>query len=126
VIQVSVVSEHGKELVDRSLTRRRFAEFLGTQKPSLVEFEWCASAHDWARVPVRHDHEARIIPAKAVAPFRRGHKTDSNDALAVAEATRRPNINDAPVSRCRSHDGRHDAAGSSMLEVLPADLVTMP
>jgi transposase len=40
---------------------------------------------------------ARIIPAKAVAPFRQGHKTDSNDALAVAEAARRPNIKEAPM-----------------------------
>ena len=41
-------------------------------------------------------HRARI-PAKAVTPFRQGHKTDSNDALAVAEAARRPNIKEAPM-----------------------------
>ena len=29
VIQVSVISERGKELVNRSLTRGKFAEFLG-------------------------------------------------------------------------------------------------
>ncbi len=97
VIQVSVVSEHGKELVNRSLSRRKFAEFLGKQKPSLVAFESCASAHHWARVSVRLGHQIRIIPAKAVAPFRQGQKTDSNDALAVAEAARRPNIKDAPI-----------------------------
>jgi transposase len=97
VIQISVVSDRGKELSNRSLTRKKFAEFLGKQKPSLVAFESCASAHYWARAAVRHGHEARIIPAKAVAPFRQGHKTDSNDALAVAEAARRPNIKDAPL-----------------------------
>ena len=97
VIQVSVVSDRGKELVNRSLTRTKFAEFLGKQKPSLVAFESCASAHYWARAAVRLGHEVRIIPAKAVAPFRQGHKTDSNDALAVAEAARRPNIKDAPM-----------------------------
>ena len=97
VIQVSVVSRGGKELVNRSLTRRKFAEFLGKQKPALVAFEACATAHHWARTAKRHGHEARIIPAKAVAPFRQGHKTDSNDALAVAEAARRPNIKDAPM-----------------------------
>ena len=32
-----------------------------------------------------------------MAPFRQGHKTDSNDALAVAEAARRPNIKEAPI-----------------------------
>ncbi|MGB5279896.1 MAG: IS110 family transposase, partial [Arenicellales bacterium] len=42
-------------------------------------------------------HTARIIPAKAVTPFRQGHKTDSNDALAVAEAASRPNIKEAPM-----------------------------
>lgn len=97
VIQVSVVSEYGKELLNRSLTRRKFAEFLGKQNPSLVAFEACASAHYWARTAVRLGHEVKIIPAKAVAPFRQGHKTDSNDALAVAEAARRPKIKVAPM-----------------------------
>ena len=97
VIQVSVVSARGKERLNRSLTRRKFAEFLGKQKPSLVAFEACATSHYWARAAQRHGHVARIIPAKAVAPFRQGHKTDSNDALAVAEAARRPNIKEAPM-----------------------------
>ena len=97
VIQISIVSGRGKELSNRSVTRKKFAEFLGKQKPSIVAFESCASAHYWARVAERHGHEARIIPAKAVAPFRQGRKTDSNDALAVAEAARRPNIEEAPM-----------------------------
>jgi transposase len=97
VIQISVVSDRGKELSNRSLTRMKFAEFLGKQKPSLVAYESCATAHYWARAAERHGHEARIIPAKAVAPYRQGHKTDSNDALAVAEAARRPSIKDAPM-----------------------------
>jgi transposase len=66
-------------------------------KPALIAFESCATAHYWARAAQRYGHAARIIPAKAVAPFRQGHKTDSNDALAVAEAARRPNIKDAPM-----------------------------
>ncbi len=97
VIQVSVINGRGKELSNRSFTRKKFAEFLGKQKPSLVAFESCATAHYWARVSQRHGHKARIIPAKAVAPFRQGHKTDSNDALAVAEAACRPNIKEAPM-----------------------------
>ncbi len=97
VIQISVVNGRGKETLNRSLSRRKFAEFLAKQKLSLVAFESCATAHYWARAAERHGHVARIIPAKAVAPFRQGHKTDSNDALAVAEAARRPNIKEAPI-----------------------------
>lgn len=97
IIQISLVSFRGKELQNRSLTRKKFAEFLGTQKPALVAFEACATSHYWARVAKRHGHEVKIIPAKAVAPFRQGHKTDSNDALAVAEAASRPNVKLAPM-----------------------------
>jgi transposase len=49
VIRVSVVNGRGKELSYRSLSRKKFAQFLGKQKPSLVAFESCATAHYWAR-----------------------------------------------------------------------------
>jgi transposase len=97
VIQVSVVSGSNRELQNKSLTRKKFAEFLARQKRSLVAFEACATSHYWARVAKCHGHEVKIIPAKAVAPFRQGHKTDPNDALAVAEAASRPNVKLAPM-----------------------------
>jgi transposase len=97
IIQVSVVSARGKELLNKSLTRRKFAEFLGKQKASLVAFEACATSHYWARVAQRQGHEVKIIPARAVFPFRQGHKTDPNDALAVAEAAVRPKVQEAPL-----------------------------
>ncbi len=97
VIQVSVVSARGKELINRSLTRTKFAEFVGKQQTSLVAFEACATSHYWARVAKRCGHEVKIIPARAVFPFRQGHKTDPNDALAVAEAAVRPKVMEAPL-----------------------------
>lgn len=97
VIQISVVSPSNRELRNSALTRRKFAEFLARQRPSLVAFEACATSHYWARVSQRHGHQVKIIPAKAVTPFRQGHKTDENDALAVAEAARRPNVKLAPM-----------------------------
>lgn len=97
VIQVSVVTALGRELTNKSLTRSKFKEFLVTQKPSLVAFEACASAHYWARMAQGHGHEVRVLPALSVAPFRQGHKTDENDALAVAEAAVRPNLKEAPI-----------------------------
>jgi len=96
VIQISVVTPTGKEVQNKALTRKKFAEFLVKQKPGLVAFEACATAHYWARAALKLGHEIKIIPAKAIVPFRQGHKTDSNDALAVAEAAKRPNIKVAP------------------------------
>ena len=97
VIQVSVLSPSNRELRNSALTRSKFAEFLGRQRSSLVAFEACATSHYWARVAQRYGHEVKMIPAKAVFPFRQGHKTDENDALAVAEAARRPNVKLAPL-----------------------------
>jgi len=97
IIQVSVVTAHKQERLNKALSRRKFSEFLAKHKPSLVAFEACATAHYWTRVAQQHGHEVRIIPAKAVAPFRQGHKTDQNDALAVAEAAVRPNVKQAPM-----------------------------
>jgi transposase len=97
IIQVSVVTQARIELQNKALTRQKFSEFLARQKPSLVAFEACATAHYWSRIAHQHGHTAKIIPAKAVLPFRQGHKTDSNDALAVAEAAIRPNIKEAPM-----------------------------
>ena len=97
VIQISLLSPANRELRNTSLSRRKFAEFLGCQRPSLVAFEACATAHYWARTAQRHGHVVKIIPAKVVAPFRQGHKTDENDALAVAEAASRPNVKVAPL-----------------------------
>lgn len=48
VIQVSVLSRSNRELLNRALSRRKFAEFLGSQRRSLVAFEACATAHHWA------------------------------------------------------------------------------
>ena len=97
VIQVSVVSGSNRELTNKSLTRKKFAEFLARQKPSLVAFEACGTAHYWGRFAQAHGHEVKIIPAKMVAPYRQGHKTDANDAFAVAEAARRSDIKLAPL-----------------------------
>ncbi len=97
VIQVSVVTPANKELSNKELSRITFAGFLAKQNPGLVAFEACATAHHRARLATMYGHQVRIIPALAVAPFRQGHKTDKNDALAVAGAANRPHIKIAPM-----------------------------
>jgi len=97
IIRVSVVSIANKEQTNKNFTRTQFARFLVKQKPSLVAFEACASAHYWARQAMALGHHVKILPALVVAPFRQGHKTDKNDALAIAECAVRPNIKEAPL-----------------------------
>ena len=96
VIYACVISRTQKVLISKEFTRVKFKEFLVQQEPSLVAFEACATAHYWSRFAQSFGHQTKILPALAVAPFRQGHKTDKNDALAVAEAANRPNIKQAP------------------------------
>jgi transposase len=96
VIAVARLSKTGKLSHNKELSRRKFRDYLATQKVSLVAFEACATAHYWSRVARSFGHDTKILPALSVFPFRQGHKTDANDALAVAEAANRPNIKEAP------------------------------
>lgn len=96
VIAVARLSKGGKLSHSKELSRRKFREYLAKQEVSLVAFEACATAHYWSRVAREFGHDTKILPAMSVTPFRQGHKTDANDALAVAEAVNRPNIKEAP------------------------------
>ena len=69
VIQISVISSRGKELSNRSLTRKKFADFLDKQKPSLVAFESCATAHYWGRAVERHPVCKRLTAIEGIGPI---------------------------------------------------------
>jgi len=54
--------------------------------------EACAGAHHIGRQLAALGHEVRLIPAKYVKPFLKGHKNDYRDAEAIAEAVQRPTM----------------------------------
>jgi transposase len=49
-------------------------------------------------------HQVVLIPAQHVTPFVRGNKSDRNDALAIAEAARRPSLRPVPVKSVEQQD----------------------
>ncbi len=49
VIAVVRLSKGGKVSHSKELSRIKFRDYLATQKPSLVSFEACATAHYWSR-----------------------------------------------------------------------------
>ncbi len=96
VIQVAEVTANNKVKQNKSLTSDAFKTLIATQKPTSLVFEACASAHFWARFAQSKGHKAIILPATFVAGSRQGQKTDKNDALACAVASRHPNAR--PIS----------------------------
>lgn len=104
VYDVCMVDKHNKVIAKKHIQRRHLAKYLASQAPALVAMEACAGAHHWSRVAQTHGHRVIQLPAKFVAAFRQGHKTDANDALAIAIAARQPNVKVVAVKTVDQQD----------------------
>ena len=104
IFQVCVFSPERLLVSNQRLSRKQLTEFLVKQVPSIVVIEACYSSHYWARKVQSMEHEVRIIPAQHAKPFVRGNKNDTNDAIAIAEASWRPNIRFVPVKTLEQQD----------------------
>src|ERR1700757_3180286 len=74
------------------LSRAKLPRRLANMTSCLIGMEACAGAHHIGRQLAALGHEVRLIPAKYVKPFLKGHKNDYRDAEAIAEAVQRPTM----------------------------------
>ena len=81
---------------NKTYKRKDFARLLTTQPPAKVVMETCTGAQHWARLAKAHGHEVVLLPPRMVTAYRHGQKTDANDALAIYEASKRPNLKASP------------------------------
>lgn len=86
VIQVCRISKDGELIFNKAMNPSQLKKLLATATKSVVAMEGCGSCHYWARLAEQFGHTARIISPKKVKAFLQGHKTDANDALAIAIA----------------------------------------
>lgn len=78
-------------------SRTRLMTWLAGVPPCLIGMEACGGAHHLARRLEAQGHRVRLLPGQAVRPFRGAMKNDATDALAIAEAVRRPGLRAVPV-----------------------------
>jgi transposase len=78
------------------LTRAALPKRLANIPPCLIGMEACAGAHHIGRKLASLGHDVRLMPAKYVKPFLKGHKNDYRDAEAIAEAVQRPTMRFVP------------------------------
>lgn len=86
VIQVCKISSEGELIYNKPVSPNQLRKLLATEKKSIVAMEGCGSCHYWSRLSERYGHDTRVIAPKKVKAFLQGHKTDANDALAIAVA----------------------------------------
>ena len=91
------MDKHGKIVLRKTLTRSRLLPFIAQLPPCLIGMEACSGAHYWGREFRRLGHQVGLIAVKFVEPYRKGSKNDNNDAEAICEAVRRPNLHFVPI-----------------------------
>lgn len=86
---VCVMSERGKVLIRRTVSRGRLFEYVLQQGDGIVAMEACGGAHYWGRRFREAGFEVRLIAAQFVKPFVKSNKNDELDAEAICEAASR-------------------------------------
>lgn len=103
VFQIAVMSD-GKIILNKRVNRKQLRLFMINHEVTTVAMEACYSSHYWAREFERMGHRVLLIPAQHVKPFTRGNKTDANDAVAIIEASQRPNLRFVPMKTTQQQD----------------------
>jgi len=126
---VCVLNKQNNVTIERKFTRTGLSAWLAKQPLSTVAVESCGSAHHWGRLAKQYGHQAKLFSPKFVAPYRQGHKTDTNDALAIAITAKQPQMKSVAVKtieqqglqaieRMRQHHSDAKTAFSNMLRGL--------
>jgi transposase len=92
IFQVCGVNQVGKCVFNRQLRRARLMEFLLQYPDASIAMEACSGSNYWGRTLKQHGFKVMLIPPQHVKPFVKGNKNDRNDAFAITEAARRPDL----------------------------------
>ena len=89
-LHVVGLDQRGVIVLRQRWTRSQIGARLANMPPCLIGTEACVAAHHLSRRLHSLDHDARLMPAQYVKPYRKGQKNDFRDAEAIAEAVQRP------------------------------------
>lgn len=92
IFQVCGVNQAGKTVFNRQLRRNKLMAYLAQYPDVTVAMEACRGSNYWGRELQSRGYEVKLLPPQHVKPFVKGNKNDRNDAFAICEAARRPEI----------------------------------
>ncbi len=92
VFHIVGLNAQGQEKMKKRLSRGQVLKYFANTPSCLIGMEACAGAHYFARELTQLGHEAKLIPPQYVKAYVRGQKNDTNDARAIAEAVRAPQM----------------------------------
>jgi len=92
IFQVCGVNQVGKCVFNRQVRRARLMELLLQYPEAVIAMEACSGSNYWGRELQQRGFRVMLIPPQHVKPFVKGNKNDRNDAFAISEAARRPDL----------------------------------
>ena len=92
IFQVCGVNQVGKRIFNRQVRRARLMELLTQHPDATIAMEACSGSNYWGRALQQRGFQVMLIPPQHVKPFVKGNKNDRNDAFAITEAARRPDL----------------------------------
>jgi transposase len=104
VFELCGADSSGKVRLRRQLRRSQLPSFMRNHPGCEVGMEACAGAHYWARQFAAMGHRVKLLSPALVAPYRKGNKTDRNDAEAILEAMSRPSMREVAVKSVAQQD----------------------
>jgi transposase len=105
VFQIAAFNRAHKIIFNRTVSRAKLIDAVRQLPPGVcIAMEACASAHHWGRTFQDMGFTVALIPPQHVKAFCRVHKSDGHDAIAIAEASQRPNLHTVPVKSIAQQD----------------------
>jgi len=92
IFQVCGVNQAGKRVFNRQVRRAKLMELLIQHLDATIAMEACSGSNYWGRELQSRGFQVKLIPPQHVKLFVKGNKNDRNDAFAITEAARRPNL----------------------------------
>src|ERR1700719_2718341 len=86
------LDQRGAIVLRQKWSRGQVEVRLANMPPCLIGMEACVGAHHLSRKLQSQGHDARLMPAKYVRAYLKGHKNDFRDGEAIAEAVQRPTM----------------------------------
>jgi transposase len=104
VFQVAVFNRAGKMNSNKKMSAKKMRASIDKYPASTLVMEACGSAHYWGRYFTNKGYTVHLVPPHLAAKYRTGNKNDSNDAIAIYEASKNPKIHFVAIRTLEQQD----------------------
>lgn len=94
----------GRELINKSITRKKLPEFIANLPSCLIGMEACGGSNYWGQQLAQMGHKVKLISPQFVKPYVKSNKNDAIDAEAICEAVNRPNMRFVAIKNKEQQD----------------------